>query len=153
MQRCIASSGHWIDDDFEDQLVISLVSAVMATRNESSVIGRPGSRVVRHAVDYIQAHCADAVRVRDVCESTGIPIRTLDRAFKSHFGVTPKTYINLVRLNRVRSSLSSGISDIRVADIANRWGFWHMGQFARDYKRAFGELPSKTMRTASNTSG
>ena len=31
------------------------------------------------------------------------------------------------------------------ADSANNWGFWHMGQFAKDYRRLFGELPSKTL--------
>jgi hypothetical protein len=33
-------------------------------------------------------------------------------------------------------------------DVANRWGFWHMGQFAADYKRQFGELPSATLKRA-----
>jgi len=32
-----------------------------------------------------------------------------------------------------------------VAEIANAWGFWHMGQFARDYRFMFGELPSETL--------
>ena len=34
------------------------------------------------------------------------------------------------------------------ANVAHRWGFWHMGQFARDYRRLFGELPSETRDTA-----
>ena len=33
-----------------------------------------------------------------------------------------------------------------IRDIANRYGFWHMGQFAADYKKLFGELPSKTLK-------
>jgi AraC family ethanolamine operon transcriptional activator len=39
---------------------------------------------------------------------------------------------------------TSGASS-RIADVANRWGFWHMGQFAADYRRQFGELPSETV--------
>jgi len=27
-----------------------------------------------------------------------------------------------------------------------RWGFTHLGFFARDYKKMFGELPSETLR-------
>jgi len=33
-----------------------------------------------------------------------------------------------------------------IADLANEWGFWHMGQFAKDYQRQFGELPRDTLR-------
>jgi len=33
-----------------------------------------------------------------------------------------------------------------VTDVANSWGFWHMGQFAADFRRQFGELPSETVR-------
>jgi AraC-like DNA-binding protein len=31
-----------------------------------------------------------------------------------------------------------------ITDVANEWGFWHMGQFAADYQSQFGELPSET---------
>ena len=33
-----------------------------------------------------------------------------------------------------------------VQDTAARWGFWHGGQFADDYRRQFDELPSQTLR-------
>jgi AraC family ethanolamine operon transcriptional activator len=32
-----------------------------------------------------------------------------------------------------------------VREIARRWGFWHTGEFAADYRRLFGELPSETL--------
>jgi AraC-like DNA-binding protein len=33
-----------------------------------------------------------------------------------------------------------------VNEIAARWGFDHAGNFAADYRRLFGELPSQTLR-------
>jgi AraC family ethanolamine operon transcriptional activator len=49
-------------------------------------------------------------------------------------------------LNQVRRQLQMRRSDkIKIADVANDWGFWHMGQFAKDYRRMFGELPSDTL--------
>jgi AraC family ethanolamine operon transcriptional activator len=36
-----------------------------------------------------------------------------------------------------------------IADIANRWGFWHIGKLAADYRTQFGELPSATRQRPS----
>lgn len=44
---------------------------------------------------------------------------------------------------------SSFLSDQK-ADVANNWGFWHMGRFAADYRKFFGELPSETLQKQKN---
>ena len=36
-------------------------------------------------------------------------------------------------------------SSTSITKVANRWGFWHMGQFASDYRKLFVELPSDTL--------
>jgi AraC family ethanolamine operon transcriptional activator len=46
----------------------------------------------------------------------------------------------------VRRELVPTTPPVKVVDVANRWGFWHMGQLAADYRRQFGELPSETLR-------
>jgi hypothetical protein len=33
---------------------------------------------------------------------------------------------------------------MKIADVANKWGFWHLGQLAKDYRSWFQELPSDT---------
>ena len=52
------------------------------------------------------------------------------------------------RLNAARRELRHGGPDTVVADVANHQGFWHMGQFAADYRRMFGELPRETLARA-----
>ena len=96
------------------------------------------------ALDYIEAHPDDALTVRDLCLAAGVAQRTLEYAFREHFGVTPKTYLRATRLNGVRRELMRAPPRTKIADVANRWGFWHMGQFAADYRRHFGELPSES---------
>jgi AraC family ethanolamine operon transcriptional activator len=61
--------------------------------------------------------------------------------------MNPKAYINAVRLNAVHKQLRvAKAGNLFVADAANAWGFWHMGQFAADYRKLFGENPSQTLK-------
>ena len=59
-----------------------------------------------------------------------------------------KNYLKATRLNAVRTEIRRGDLGVKIADIANLWGFWHLGQFARDYRNMFEELPSKTLARA-----
>jgi AraC family ethanolamine operon transcriptional activator len=38
-----------------------------------------------------------------------------------------------------------------VQDVAAAWGFWHMSQFATDYRKLFGMRPSDTLKAAIGT--
>lgn len=56
-------------------------------------------------------------------------------------------YMKAHRLNSVHKDLGRDDPSLRkISDVANKWGFWHLGQFARDYRNWFGELPSDTYR-------
>lgn len=35
---------------------------------------------------------------------------------------------------------------VTVTDIAQQWGFSHLGSFATQYRRRFGETPSRTLK-------
>jgi AraC family ethanolamine operon transcriptional activator len=85
------------------------------------------------------------LKVLDLCETIGVSAPTLYRAFMQEFGVSPKRYIQIRSLSGVRKHLLEAESGTLVGDVANRWGYWHMGQFAADYRRQFGELPSGTL--------
>jgi len=63
------------------------------------------------------------------------------------FGVPPKAYLHAIRLNGARRELwHADPQKDKIADVVNHWGFWHMGKFARDYRRHFDELPSHTLK-------
>lgn len=50
----------------------------------------------------------------------------------------------------VRTELYRASPDkAQVSDILADFGFWHFGQFAKDYREAFGERPSDTLRRSS----
>lgn len=100
-------------------------------------------RRARHAVEEL-AHIP--ITVARLCEISGMSERSLQYAFRDKFGISPKAYLQSYRLNRVRKKLRmADPASAMIADLANELGFWHMGQFAKQYRRQFGELPSVTL--------
>jgi len=105
------------------------------------------SHGLAQALEMVERRGPERLTVQDLCEATGVSLRSLGRAFQERFGVTPKQYLTARRLNEVRRELlAADPASHRVTEVAGRWGFWHMGQFAADYRRLFGELPSATLR-------
>ncbi|MFA6311673.1 MAG: helix-turn-helix domain-containing protein [Sterolibacterium sp.] len=81
----------------------------------------------------------------DLCRHTHVSPRTLQYCFQSVLGESPASYMKMLRLNGARKDLKRFDRGICVGDIAADWGFWHLSQFASDYRRMFGELPSATL--------
>lgn len=102
---------------------------------------------VQYAVRFIEKFAHQSITISDLVSELNISQRTLEYAFRESLGVTPKSYLMSYRLNKVRRQLRTYKNDqTKIADIANHWGFWHMGQFAKDYQKFFGELPSETLK-------
>jgi AraC family ethanolamine operon transcriptional activator len=95
-------------------------------------------------LNYIDADLTITRNIPELCKVAEANERTLRNIFYEQFSLSPNKYIKCHRLNAVRSALKRMDSPkILIADIANENGFWHMGQFAKDYKKHFGELPSE----------
>jgi AraC family ethanolamine operon transcriptional activator len=100
---------------------------------------------LRRIEDYLEEFPNNPHTVRDLCRVANVRERTLQYAFRERFGMPPKSFLLALRLNGVRRELKNADTmSTTITDLATRWGFWHMGQFAADYRRLFGELPSAT---------
>ena len=150
-----AASGPSIVNDrlFREGLEIDLVDSVLDAIATGSGIMRSFSvapsrtRLVKRAIEIIADRAEDRVTVAEIARLTGITDRTLRTAFEESVGISPKQYIQAYRLNSVHRLLRHAREQGQnVADVANSLGFWHMGQFARDYRKMFGVLPRQTMR-------
>jgi AraC family ethanolamine operon transcriptional activator len=103
-------------------------------------------RLVRRADDYLRACPAEPLSLLDLCRELGVSERTLHYAFQQVRGLSPMAYFRASRLNAVRQELKAApAGPATVREIAQRWGFWHTGEFAAAYRRLFGELPSQTL--------
>lgn len=136
--------------DAEFSAIAALVGILTSEDPAGQRVPEPGlrARAVSRALSYIEDHAAEAPTVEEICRASGVSWRTLDYAFRDQFDLTPKQYLQTVRLRQVRRDLLKTPADTTIVEIAANRGFWHMGQFAKDYRRRFGELPSETARRA-----
>lgn len=113
----------------------------VAVRQRTTVLPRH----VRRAQDYLQAHAHEAITTTALALEVGVSTRGLNAGFKEFLGVSPMRYLRDLRLKRVHDELLNGRAS-QVASVALRWGFEHLGRFACQYREAFGETPSQTLR-------
>lgn len=105
-------------------------------------------RICRLARSYVEERLADHAvsTIVDICISLAVSERTLLYAFHEYVGMSPQTYLRLVRLNRVRATLLAGNpQNTTVTQAAMQFGFLHLGRFAGDYKQVFEETPTTTL--------
>lgn len=110
-------------------------------------IGTGGPAAIKSAIAYVQDHAGEPIGVNDVADHVGLCVRSLQEGFAKHVGATPTAYLRQVRLCRIREVLLlSDPSETSVATVAASWGFFHLGRFAGQYREAYGEPPSATLR-------
>ena len=140
-------------DDVQAELLAALFDACTAHDDGSGnadALGDPPSRrrwIVGQARDYVLAHRSRPVGVPELCEQLHVSRRTLQYCFQDVLGMAPATYLRALRLNGARRDLC-GRAAGSVQDVAAAWGFWHLSQFATDYRRMFGMRPSEALRAA-----
>ncbi|MBF4567372.1 helix-turn-helix transcriptional regulator [Plantibacter sp. VKM Ac-2880] len=109
-------------------------------------IGVPSGGKTRAAVEYMIANAHLPIRTEEVAEAVGMSQRSLQAAFRREHDITAIDYLRRVRLDRVQEELSrSDPGRVTVAEIAQRWGFAHLGRFSASYTNRFGEYPSTTL--------
>jgi AraC family ethanolamine operon transcriptional activator len=130
----------------QEQLMDMVIDAVDCAEPLRGWSGR--RRLVDRAWALVDDEASSVVSVRDLCAKLDVPIRTLDEAFRSGMGLSPKRLILGVRLNRARRRLANPDADTTVTTVATSLNFFHFGHFTHHYTQLFGETPSQTLRRA-----
>lgn len=103
-------------------------------------------RSVRRVEEYLVAHCDQPVTPESLAALAGVSVRSLFLGFQRYRGTSPMRLLRELRMQRVRQELLQAPEQARVTDIALRWGFCHLGRFSQEYREAYGESPSETLR-------
>jgi len=104
------------------------------------------SRDVKRAIDYMHANLEAPVTIADISSTAGVAGRTLFKHFQDTRGVSPMQYLRNLRFEKAKQELLNAQAGMSVTEIAARWGFGHLGRFAVEYRKRFGESPSETLR-------
>ena len=129
-----------------DELLMEWIEALPArvSPDESPHLVRK-RQLLAKACELMTHHSETPLSVEALCQEIGTSRRTLNYVFQDLMGLSPARYQRALRLNAVRRALRQAKPGTTVQDVATEWGFWHLGQFARDYRQLFGEKPSATL--------
>lgn len=106
-------------------------------------------KVVDRACEVMLDAPDEALSMLELCQRVGTSRRKLSYCFQDVLGISPARYLRVTRLNGVRRELKAMRStSMSVNEVAAKWGFGHLSQFAKDYKHLFGELPSATLQAS-----
>ncbi len=88
---------------------------------------------------WLEAHCAEPVRLATLAELAGCSPSRVNRVFSQSFGLPPHEYLMQQRLGLAARQLRE--SEEALVDLAIRLGFADQSHFQRFFKRAFGVTP------------
>jgi AraC family transcriptional regulator, ethanolamine operon transcriptional activator len=106
---------------------------------------RPWRVLAHRAERYMRDTIGERPDLPEICRALGTSPRSLHASFQEIFGIPPKTYQKMLRLQAARTDLVRARPGTTVSQVASRWGF-QFGYFAVDYRLMFGERPSETLR-------
>jgi AraC-like DNA-binding protein len=94
------------------------------------------------AVQMVRS-CHGQIRVSDLAEHFGSNIRTIERTFLEHVGLSPKKFIRLIRFQSALQRMTTDESLTNLADLAYSCGFSDQSHLIKDFQDFTNRPPSR----------
>jgi transcriptional regulator GlxA family with amidase domain len=106
--------------------------------------------LVERAEKLALADLDEPLHISALCRALAVSERTLRKAFHKIHGAPPCRHLRMLRLSQARRALLSADGKFAtVTEIATSFGFVELGRFSVEYRKAFGESPSRTLQRTS----
>lgn len=92
-------------------------------------------------VEFVRANLDQTIRVADMAAATGLTPAQLDRRMRKAFGISATKYLLRARVNRAAELLTD--TEISLADVAHRCGFYDQADLTNRFARLTNETPAQ----------
>ena len=100
-----------------------------------------GNFIVRQAMDYMQAHCAEHLSLGDVADHVYVSQWHLSKLINKHVGQTFFDILGRMRVERAKALLAD--SSLRIHAVAEQVGYSDVAHFSKSFKRFAGMTPGE----------
>ncbi len=100
---------------------------------------------LERVVAVVQERLAETIRVPELAEVAGTSVATLERRMKAVFGISPSQYLLKARVDRAADLLAG--TEVPLAEVATRCGFYDQADLTRRFARLTGETPAQFRTT------
>ena len=129
----------------EDVLAADEGFAELVARLPDRKVGLAGGlspKVLRNVDDWIGAHQADGIRLKDLAQLAGLSEFHFHRMFRLSRGMAPHRWVMMCRVLRAKSLLP----EMPVAQVAAECGFSSQSHLTRSFKGQMGMTPGQYRR-------
>ena len=125
----------------QESAVWNWLAAFIEKYSERRIIlptGRHEDSAVKSAIEYLQEHYEDNVTLKKLASIAGLSPYYLLHVFSSAVGMPPHLYQQMLRVQKAKQLLATGISPVM---IASDMGFIDQSHFSRQFKKISGLTP------------
>ena len=130
------------------EIFYRLLRSPQGHRLREIVMADSQSHRVARAIEWINRHYAEPLRIEDLAREVNLSSSTLHHRFKAVTALSPLQYQKQLRLQEARRLMLS--EGLEAASASFRVGYESPSQFSREYSRLFGAPPLRDMNRLRN---
>ena len=115
----------------------TLFSLLLKSTYPDKAVG--GHYLIEESIVYMDHHFSEQITVNDVCKHLNCDVSHFIKIFKKNQGVSPKKYLDSLRLIRVKSLLKE--NKLTIAQAAENVGIADYSRFYKWFKKETGRTP------------
>lgn len=126
------------------RISICIELLILLNENASNTVF-PTRGIVQKAVEYINNHIHEDIRIDSICEAIHVSKFYFCKKFKESTGITVMNYILNTRIVTAKHLLED--TDLPISQISEKCGFSSHSYFCQIFKKTFGMTPRQYKKT------